>query len=69
MTRPKSRWAHAQAPLDVCAGKVDYTRTALPIGEGHALVDEIPFLHLVIVELASNGEARGSVRWSGSGPR
>ena len=57
---------HAQALLDVCAGEVDYTRTALPIGEGHALVDEI-FLHLVIVKLASNGEARGfrPLEWFG----
>ncbi len=32
---------HAQALLDVCAGEVDYTRTVVPIGGGHALVDEI----------------------------
>ncbi|EIM26456.1 CYTH domain-containing protein [Microvirga lotononidis] len=53
---------HAQALLDVCAGEVNYTRTALPIGGGHALVDEIirpRVLHLVTVEFASDGEARG----------
>ncbi|WP_244627342.1 hypothetical protein [Microvirga tunisiensis] len=33
--------AHAHALLEVCAGEVDYTRTPLPIGVGHALVDEI----------------------------
>jgi hypothetical protein len=44
---------HAHALLDVCAGEVDYTRTALPISEGHALVDEIlrpRVLHLVTME-------------------
>ena len=61
---------HAQALLDVCAGEVDYTRTALPIGEGHALVDEITrprVLHLVTVEFASDGEARGfrPLEWFG----
>ena len=69
-TRPKSRLAHAHALLDVCAGEVDYTRTALPIGEGHALVDEIirpRVLHLVTVEFASDGEARGfrPLEWFG----
>jgi CYTH domain-containing protein len=52
--------AHAHALLDVCAGRVDYTRTALPIGEGQALVDEIirlHVLHLITVEFASDGEA------------
>jgi CYTH domain-containing protein len=52
--------AHAQALLDVCAGEVDYTRTTVPIGEGHAFVDEIirpRVLHLVTVEFASEGEA------------
>ena len=52
--------AHAHALLDVCAGEVDYTRTALPIGEAHALVDEIirpRALHLVTVEFVSKGEA------------
>jgi CYTH domain-containing protein len=62
--------AHAHALLDVCAGEVDYTRTALPIGEGHALVDEITrprVLHLVTVELAADGEARGfhPLEWFG----
>ena len=61
---------HAQALLDVCAGEVDYTRTALPIGEGHALVDEIirpRVLHLVTVEFTSDGEARGfrPLEWFG----
>jgi CYTH domain-containing protein len=53
---------HAHALLDVCAGTVNYSRTALPIGQGHALVDEITqpcVLHLVTVEFASDGEARG----------
>jgi CYTH domain-containing protein len=53
--------AHAHALLDVCSGEVDYTRTVLPIGEGHALVDEIlrpHVLHLVTVEFTSDGEAR-----------
>jgi len=52
---------HAQALLDVCAGEVDYTRTALPIGEELALVDALirpRVLHLVTVEFASDGEAR-----------
>ena len=62
--------AHAHALLEVCAGEVDYTRTALPIGEGHALVDEIirpRALHLVTVEFASDGEARGfrPLEWFG----
>ena len=62
--------AHAQALLDVCAGEVDYTRTAVPIGEGHALVDEIMrprVLHLVTVEFASDGEARSfrPLEWFG----
>ena len=53
---------HAQALLAVCASEVDYTRTALLIGEDQALVDEIirpRVLHLVTVEFASDGEARG----------
>src|SRR3712207_5928574 len=33
--------AHAHALLDVCAGKVGYTRTVVPIGGGQALVDEV----------------------------
>jgi CYTH domain-containing protein len=52
--------AHAHGLLDVCAGRVDYTRTALPIGEGHALVDEIirpRVLHPVTMEFASEEEA------------
>jgi CYTH domain-containing protein len=52
--------AHAHALLDVCAGEVDYTRTVLPISEGHALVDEIlrpRVLHLVTMEFASEEEA------------
>ena len=61
---------HAQALLAVCAGEVDYTRTALPIGEGHALVDEIVrprVLHLVTVEFTSDGEASGfrPLEWFG----
>jgi CYTH domain-containing protein len=51
---------HAHALLDVCAGEVDYTRTAVPISEGHALVDEIlrpRALHLVTMEFASEEEA------------
>jgi CYTH domain-containing protein len=62
--------AHAHALLDVCAGEANYTQTALPIGEGHALVDEITrphVLHLVTVEFASDGEARGfrPLEWFG----
>ncbi|MBM1175334.1 hypothetical protein [Microvirga arabica] len=52
--------AHAHALLDVCAGEVDYTRTAVPISEGQALVDEIlrpGVLHLVTMEFASEEEA------------
>jgi CYTH domain-containing protein len=52
--------SHAHALLDVCAGEVDYTRTAVPISEGHALVDEIlrpRALHLVTMEFASEEEA------------
>ncbi len=52
---------HAHALLEVCAGEADYTRTALPIGEGQAMVDEIVrprVLHLVTVEFASKEEAR-----------
>ncbi|WP_246498828.1 hypothetical protein [Microvirga soli] len=53
--------SHAHALLDVCDGEVDYTRTLLPIGEGHGLVEEIlrpRILHRVTMELASDGEAR-----------
>jgi len=61
---------HAQALLAVCAGEVDYTRTALPIGEGHALVDEIVrprVLQLVTVEFTSDAEASGfrPLEWFG----
>ncbi|MBO1908962.1 hypothetical protein J4G37_29330 [Microvirga sp. 3-52] len=61
---------HAQALLEVCAGEVDYTRTAVPIGEGHALVGEITrprVLHLVTVEFAADGEARAfrPLEWFG----
>ena len=48
------------ALIDVCAGEVDYTRTALPIGDGHALVDELirpRVLHLVTVEFDTKDEA------------
>jgi CYTH domain-containing protein len=62
--------AHAHALLDVCAGDVDFTRTAVPIGEGHALVDDVTrprVLHLVTVEFASEEEARGfhPLEWFG----
>jgi CYTH domain-containing protein len=61
---------HAHALLEVCAGEVDYTRTAVPIGEGHALVDDVTrprVLHLVTVEFASEEEARGfhPLEWFG----
>jgi CYTH domain-containing protein len=52
--------AHAHALLNVCAGEVDYTRTAVPIGGGHALVDEVTrprVLHLITVEFTSAEEA------------
>jgi CYTH domain-containing protein len=52
---------HAHALLDVCTGEVNYTRTALPISEGHALVDEIIrpcVLHLVTIEFDTEEEAR-----------
>ena len=55
--------AHARALLDVCAGEVDYTRTGLPIGEGHALVDEIirpRVLHLVTMEFDTQRVRRGA---------
>jgi CYTH domain-containing protein len=53
---------HAHALFDVCAGEIDYTRAVLPIGEGHALVDEIirpRVLHLVTKEFDTTEEARG----------
>jgi len=62
--------AHAQSLLDVCAGAVDYIRTVLPFAEGQALIDEIirpRALHLVTVEFASEGKARGfrPLEWFG----
>jgi len=62
--------SHAHALLDVCAGEVDYTRTVLPIGESHALIDEIlrpRVLHRATVEFASSGEARAfrPLEWFG----
>ncbi|WP_414476392.1 hypothetical protein [Microvirga sp. M2] len=54
--------AQAQALLAACAGAVDYTRTILPLGDRHVLVDEIPrpgVLHLVTVAFATEAEARG----------
>ncbi|EIM31098.1 hypothetical protein [Microvirga lotononidis] len=61
---------HAHALLDACAGEVDYTRTVLSIGESNVLMDEIirpRVLHLVTVEFASDGEARGfhPLEWFG----
>jgi hypothetical protein len=63
---------HAQALLDVCAGQVDYTRTVLPISEGHAPVDEI----IRPVSCTSSlwdsplmGRQGASARLSGSGLR
>jgi CYTH domain-containing protein len=53
---------HAQALLEVCAGAVDYTRTALPIGGEQVLVDELVHpraLHLVTMEFDTKEEARG----------
>jgi CYTH domain-containing protein len=62
--------AHAHALLDVCAGEVEYTRTELPLREGHALVDAVihpGILHLITVEFAAEGEARGfrPLQWFG----
>ena len=57
--------------LDVCAGEVDYTRTALPIREAHAFVDEIVrprVLQLVTVEFASDAEASSFRRLEWFGP-
>ena len=53
---------HAHALLDVCAGEVDYTRTALPIRDHMALIDQVlqpGALHLVTVEFDTAEEARG----------
>ena len=52
---------HAHALLDVCAGEVDYSRTALPISDRHALIDQIVrpcTLHLVTVEFDTEAEAQ-----------
>jgi CYTH domain-containing protein len=62
--------AHAHALLDVCAGEVDYSRTVVPIGVGHALVDEIispRALHFVTMEFDTDEEARGfrPLEWFG----
>ena len=62
--------AHAHALLDVCAGEVDYTRTAVPISSGHALIDEIlrpRVLHLATMEFGTEEEARGfhPLEWFG----
>jgi CYTH domain-containing protein len=62
--------AHAHALLDVSAGEIEYTRTNLPIGGGHALVDEIVrprVLHLVTMEFDTGEEARGfcPLEWFG----
>jgi CYTH domain-containing protein len=61
---------YAHALLEVCTGEVDYTRTPLPIGVGHFLVDEIirpRVLHLVTVEFDTEEEARGfrPLEWFG----
>ncbi|MBO1909491.1 hypothetical protein J4G37_32295 [Microvirga sp. 3-52] len=50
---------HAQALLDVCAGKIDYTRTMLSISDRVALIDQVVrprALHFVTVEF-DNAEA------------
>jgi CYTH domain-containing protein len=63
--------AHAHMLLDVCAGEIDYTRTALPMGKGHALVDEMirpRVLHLVTMEFDTAEEARGFQPLSWFGP-
>jgi CYTH domain-containing protein len=62
--------AHAHALLEVCAGEVEYTRTVVPIGVGHALVDEFirpRILHLVTVEFDTEEEASGfrPLEWFG----
>jgi CYTH domain-containing protein len=51
----------AHALLDVCAGAVDYARTALPVSNRHALIDQIArprALHLVTVEFDTEAEAQ-----------
>jgi CYTH domain-containing protein len=62
--------AHAHALLDVCAGEVAYTRTAVLIGEGQTFVDEIirpRALHLVTMEFDTEEKARGfhPLEWFG----
>ncbi len=62
--------AHAHALLDVCAAEIDYIRTAVPIDEGHAMVDEIIrpcVLHRVTVAFETDEQARGfhSPMWFG----
>jgi hypothetical protein len=63
--------AHAHAPLDVCAGEVDYTRTMLSIRDHVALIDHLirpHALHLVTVEFDNVEEARGFDPLSWFGP-
>jgi CYTH domain-containing protein len=61
---------HVHALLDVCAGEVDYSRTALPISDRHALIDQIVrprALHLVTVEFDTEAEAQAfqPLEWFG----
>jgi CYTH domain-containing protein len=52
---------HAHALLDVCVGAVDYSRTALPINDRHALIDQIVrprALDLVTVEFDTEAESQ-----------
>jgi CYTH domain-containing protein len=54
--------AHGQALLDVCAGAIDYSRTALPVGHHTVFIDQFfqpRGLHLVSVEFDRDEEARG----------
>jgi CYTH domain-containing protein len=54
--------AHGQALLDVCAGEIDYSRTALSVGHHTVFVDQFfqpRGLHLVAIECDSEGEAKG----------
>lgn len=63
--------AHADALLDVCAGKTVYERARIPVGAGReALVDRITHpgaLDLVSVEFADRDEAAGFLppQWFG----
>lgn len=63
--------AHADALLDVCAGKTVYERARIPVGSGReALVDRITHpgvLDLVSVEFADRDEAAGFLppQWFG----